>query len=135
MHLEHVNLTVADIDRTIAFYQELLGVRVRWRGTGSDGQRAAHIGDERSYLALFEGEGAGPAETDYDRVGFNHFGFVVEDLELMRERLRNLGVTPHFEADYEPGVRLYFMDPDGIEVELVQYAELPEAVTGKGVAK
>ncbi len=32
MFLEHVNMTVADLDRSIAFYGDLLGFRVRWRG-------------------------------------------------------------------------------------------------------
>ena len=33
MFLEHVNMTVADLDRSITFYQEVLGLRVRWRGS------------------------------------------------------------------------------------------------------
>ncbi len=135
MFLEHVNLTVADIERSIAFYRDVLGLRVRWRGTSSDGQRAAHVGDERCYLAFFEAEaGAAPAESDYDQVGFNHFGFVVDDLDEVRRRLQKLGVTPHFEANYEPGARLYFMDPDGIEVEVVQYASPSESVAVRGEA-
>ncbi len=39
----------------------------------------------------------------------------------MKQRLGELGVTPGDEQDYEPGRRVYFTDPDGIEVELVQY--------------
>jgi catechol 2,3-dioxygenase-like lactoylglutathione lyase family enzyme len=71
---------------------------------------------------MFEGEG-GPAPSDYSRVGINHFGFVVDDLDEMRRRLGAAGIQPHHEADYEPGRRLYFLDPDGIEVELVEYEE------------
>src|SRR5262245_19516629 len=135
MFLEHVNLTVADLERSIAFYRDVLGLRVRWRGTSSDGQRAAHVGDGRCYLTFFEaGAGAGAAEMDYDRVGFNHFGFVVESLDEARRRLQSVGVTPHFAADYEPGARLYFMDPDGIEIELVQYASPAESVAVQGEA-
>lgn len=39
----------------------------------------------------------------------------------MKQRLGELGVQHGDEQDYEPGRRLYFVDPDGIEVELVQY--------------
>jgi hypothetical protein len=46
---------------------------------------------------------------------------VVDDLEDARERLARLGRTVHLEADYDPGRRIYFMDPDGYEVELVAY--------------
>ena len=67
----------------------------------------------------------GRADSDYDRVGLNHFGFVVDDLDESKKRLLALGASPHSEADYEPGRRLYFLDPDGIEVELVQYEKQP----------
>jgi catechol 2,3-dioxygenase-like lactoylglutathione lyase family enzyme len=123
MHLEHVNLTVADLDRSIDFYCRLLGFRVRWRRDGGEDRPAAHIGDDRVYLALFEAPPSrnGRAPLDYDAVGLNHFGFVVDDLAAMKQRLAELGVAPKSEADYEPGRRLYFLDPDGIEVELVEY--------------
>ena len=123
MFLEHVNLTVSDLDRSIDFYCNLLGLRVRWRREAGEDCAAAHVGDDRYYLALFEAlPGSGPPPVDYETVGLNHFGFVVDDLDAARERLVSLGVTPHSEADYEPGRRLYFFDPDGIEVELVKYA-------------
>ncbi len=94
---------------------------MRWRGTTANGLPAAHIGDDRCYLALFQATSDQPARQDYDAVGVNHFGFVVSDLAESRSRLAELGVTPTAEADYEPGRRLYFLDRDGIEVELVEY--------------
>ena len=55
MFLEHVNLTVSNLDRTIDFYSSLLGLEIRWRRDGSSAdQPAAHIGDGRCYLAIFE---------------------------------------------------------------------------------
>lgn len=123
MFLEHVNFTVADLDRSIDFYCRLLDLRLRWRRAGSDGvTAAAHVGDDRHYLALFEARpGSSRPQPDYESVGLNHFGFVVDDLDAARERLASLGVTAHSEASYDPGRRLYFYDPDGIEVELVEY--------------
>ena len=81
---------------------------------------AAHVGAEDSYLALFEGS---PSKNrmDYETVGFNHFGVVVDSLKEAKARLRELGAEIHFEPDYEPGKRAYFTDPDGYEVELVEY--------------
>lgn len=130
MFIEHVNLTVSDLDRSIAFYARLFDYELRWsRRDGSD-RDAAHVGDGRFYLALFQAETLAAApRPGYDRVGLNHFGVVVEDLDEMRERLRALGVTPTSEQDYEPGRRLYFFDPDGIEVELVEYDHEPQPVT------
>ena len=121
MFLEHVNLTVSDVDRSARFYEAALGLKVRWKGVLSDGRRAVHVGDERHYLALFETPETGPARSDYRAVGVNHFGFVVNDLEAMKTRLVSLGTPPISEQEYEPGRRLYFLDPDGVEVELVEY--------------
>ena len=127
MFLEHVNLTVKDLNRTIDFYRNLLGLEIRWQGKTTDGKLAAHIGDEKCYLALFEAPIADSTigKRNYDEVGFNHIGFVVDDLSSLRQKLIDQGITPHLEADYEPGKRLYFIDPDGFEVELVQYETAP----------
>lgn len=121
MHLEHVNLTVSDVERSAAFYSDLLGLHVRWKGQTAEGSPAAHVGDDRSYLALFQAAAGGEAPVDYGAVGINHFGFVVDDLDATLERLHDLGLEEHFMPEYEPGRRAYFMDPDGVEVELVEY--------------
>ncbi len=125
MWLEHVNLTVADLDRSAKFYGELLGLKVRWRReSGSADTPAIHLGDDRSYLALFAADPATAqrlAEPQYSRVGFNHVGFVVDDLDAKVKWLNEQGIETEIEAAYEPGRRAYFYDPDGIEVELVEY--------------
>src|SRR5687768_13379768 len=120
MRLEHVNLTVADLDRSIAFYCDLLDLHVRWKGPIDDERLGAHVGDDRCYLALFQAGADGSVEHDYVRPGLNHFGFVVDDLDDARARLDRLGAKVHMTADYDPGRRLYFSDPDGHEVELVE---------------
>jgi len=127
MHLEHVNLTVSDLGRSIDFYSRLLGLHVRWRReAGVDLTAAAHVGTDEQYIAMFQAAPGTPRPVvDYEAVGLNHFGFVVDDLDSARNRLADLGVTPHSEADYDPGRRLYFYDPDGTEVELVEYAPAP----------
>jgi catechol 2,3-dioxygenase-like lactoylglutathione lyase family enzyme len=123
MFIEHVNITVSSLQKSIDFYSKLFGFELRWRSPADDPDQAgAHVGDDRSYIAMFEAPHAGRADADYDRVGLNHFGLVVQDLARYRSRLRDMGIEPHLERDYDPGRRLYFYDPDGIEVELVEYA-------------
>lgn len=121
MFIEHVNLTVSDLDRSLVFYQRLFDWHVRWRGETSQGRPAAHVGDDRCYIALFQSPAGGRAPYDYDAIGLNHFGLVVDDLDHARQRLIELGAEYTAEQNYEPGRRVYVIDPDGIEVELVQY--------------
>ena len=123
MHLEHINMTVRDLDASIDFYCRLLGLDVRWRRPEGEPSPAAHVGNDAFYIALFQADDPEEpaAPRDYGKLGMNHAGFVVEDLDAAKSRLLDLGATPHQEADYEPGRRLYFLDPSGIEIELVEY--------------
>jgi len=121
MHLEHVNITVTDVERSAAFYSDLLGLHIRWKGTLDGGRVAAHVGDDRCYLALFEAVTGGPTDHDYTTPGINHYGFLVDDLDATRAHALALGATVTDVADYEPGRRFYLRDPDDIEVELVEY--------------
>ena len=126
MRMEHANITVTDIDRSIDFYHQIFGFSERWRGTanGSAGPvRAVHVGSEDTYLSLFEADSQGEISSNYGRPGFNHLGFQVADLAPYRKSLTALGVNVHLEQDYEPGERIYFFDPDGVEIELVCYPE------------
>ncbi len=42
-------------------------------------------------------------------------------VEFYRARLQAQQVEIHFEPTYDPGRRIYFYDPDGVEIELVSY--------------
>lgn len=125
MWLEHVNLTVSDLDAAAKFYCDLLGLKVRWRRElDAPETPAIHIGDDRFYLALFAADpdqAARLPEPEYTRVGFNHLGFVVDDLDAKVAWLAQRGIEARIMDEYEPGRRAYFYDPDGIEVELVEY--------------
>ena len=45
----------------------------------------------------------------------------MEDMDAVIGRLRALGVEPTSDDRYDPGRHVYFIDPDGVEVELVEY--------------
>jgi catechol 2,3-dioxygenase-like lactoylglutathione lyase family enzyme len=45
----------------------------------------------------------------------------VEDLDMIEQRVLDEGFETFNHGDYEPGRRFYFLDPDGIEFEIVQY--------------
>ena len=59
MRLEHVNLTVSDLDRSIAFYCDLLDISVRWKGPIDKDRLGAHVGTDEDYLALFQATAEG----------------------------------------------------------------------------
>lgn len=121
--IEHVNVTVADPERTAALMRTLFDWHVRWRGPAQDGGRTVHVGTSEHYVALY-------AASDPKRVTpifpkgrpLNHIGVEVDDLDATEARVVAAGLTPFGHAAYEPGRRFYFLDPDGIEYEVVSDA-------------
>ena len=118
--IEHVNLTVSDIERSAAFFEELLGWRQRWRGAAMNGGETIHVGEENSYLALYTDR----RDHAGQRKGrpLNHVGLLVDDLGAAEQIVRAHGFEPWGHDDYEPGRRFYFFDWDGIEFEVVSYS-------------
>jgi catechol 2,3-dioxygenase-like lactoylglutathione lyase family enzyme len=129
MRLEHVNLTVTDVDRSIDFYRDLFGLRLRWKGMLDDTRHGAHVGDDHFYIALFQATGAGTAPYDYGAVGVNHFGLVIDDLDKFVAELEARGLQHWVVDEYGPGRRAYFFDPDGHELEVVEYTGVPRDVS------
>ena len=119
--MEHANLTVSDIERSSELFQKLLGWRQRWRGEAMNGGETIHVGDDRSYLALYtdrQPHARGPV-----RLGFplNHIGLQVDDLDSAQAVVEANGLVTYHHSDYAPGRRFYFLDWDGIEFEVVCY--------------
>jgi catechol 2,3-dioxygenase-like lactoylglutathione lyase family enzyme len=124
LRIEHVNVTVADAERTAALMQVLFDWHIRWSGQAQNGGRTIHVGSDEHYVALHTpGNRAQLAEAFAKGRPLNHIALEVDDLDATEARVIAAGLKPFSHADYEPGRRFYFLDPDGIEYELVSYAK------------
>ena len=120
--IEHVNVTVTDPDRAARLMQGLFDWRVRWRGPARDGGYTVHVGSDDNYIALYTGAGVVYTDEDFAKGRpLNHIGVEVDDLDGTEARVVAAGLTPFQHGDYDPGRRFYFLDPDGIEYEVVSY--------------
>ncbi|MEQ8315239.1 MAG: VOC family protein [Gammaproteobacteria bacterium] len=131
IHLEHINLTVADIPAMLKFYQAAFPHwRVRTSGGGDwhgKPRKWLHFGDDFQYLALSDdGEGENRDLAGH-QVGLAHFAFVTDNIDAVIERLAAAGFgidKPGAEEPFRKNV--YFIDPAGFEVEFVEYlSDLP----------
>lgn len=146
--LHHTCYTVSDLDRSVAFYRDLLGCEVLAEQEKEGGYLAAIVGypDAHVRMAHLRVPGAEhvielfeyltPAGTRADveprNVGASHLCFLVDDLPALYEELREKGVgsfvSPPVEVDTgvnKGGYALYLRDPDGISVELFQPPATP----------
>ena len=128
----HVNLTVADLERSLRFYRDLLGLHVTQR----DEQSAfLACGAYHHHVALNRWDAAATAPPPHSS-GLHHFALRLPDTtalaavvaRLLRGRRPLLGATDH-------GVNLavYLRDPDGNGVELMvdrPSGEWPRATDG-----
>jgi catechol 2,3-dioxygenase-like lactoylglutathione lyase family enzyme len=140
--LEHVGLSVADLDRSLAFYRDLLGLDVlRVLECGSDSDlgrvvgmprcraRIAHLLLGDSMLELFEYAvpTGRPLAADCRQAdhGWVHAGMTSTDVRADYTRLRAAGVTFLSEpVQFRPGVWIvYLRGPDGEILELRQTPE------------
>ena len=120
--IEHVNITVRDPDRAARLMGELFGWTVRWTGPALNGGRTVHVGSEDQYLALYTPREIALSDEDFAKGRpLNHVGVEVDDLAQVETRVVAAGLVPFNHGDYAPGRRFYFLDPDGIEYEVVSY--------------
>ena len=126
--LGHVVLYVRDLERSAAFYRDVLGFRQVWAdGPGTFPAAAFSSGRTHHELLLIEvGPGAAPIPAGR-RVGMYHFGLKVgdtdDDLRAALATLQDHGVTVVGAGDHGFTHSLYLLDPDGNEIEL--YIDVP----------
>jgi catechol-2,3-dioxygenase len=119
--LNHAVLYIRDVDRSLAFYRDVLGFRVKMEIPG----RAVFLQAEGSTndhdLGLFAiGSGAGPSPAGRSTVGLYHLAWEVDtlaELARIREALLEAGAFVGA-SDHGTTKALYAQDPDGIEFEV-----------------
>lgn len=147
--ISHITISVRDLDRSLRFYRDVLGLRVTREARETVKVPALLANDQRGglrravYLRWEHGPHAtfillvqyprpatGEAPT-FDRVGIHHFSFWVDNLLEMYEKLRAAGAKvqmPPATVDTsligeEAGSKVLttmFEDPDGIVLQLDQ---------------
>lgn len=127
-YLEHVNISVNNLDEAIEFIQTALpSFKVRGGGE-QNGRKWIHIGTDESYLAINEVSKTKLGGKNYDLTGMNHLGFVVNDVTQVAERLTAKGYVRSYPLTHHQfRIRDYFLDNAGNEYEFIQYlSDKPE---------
>lgn len=127
MYLEHANITVNDLQEAIKFFQTAFP-HFKVRGGGNEFREWVHLGDEDTYIAINQAkQNSLTTDKNYDKIGINHLGFVVQNVEEIANNLLKNGYKRDFPKEVEQfRIRDYFADTDGNQYEFVQYlSEVP----------
>ncbi len=119
--LLHTRMRVSDMDQTIAFYTEVLGLEVLERKVSPRGSHLAflRVPNSEELIELCSFPPSGPVKVQEDLV---HLAFQVEYLDQTIAALQQRGVRiTDGPTTTSSGSRFLFIDaPDGYEVELIE---------------
>lgn len=119
--LLHTRMRVSDMDQTIRFYRDVLGLEVLERHTSPRGSHLAFLAvpNSEALIELCSFPPSGPVKVQEDLV---HLAFEVENLDDTIAQLTATGVKiTDGPTRSSSGSRFLFIDaPDGYEIELVE---------------
>jgi catechol 2,3-dioxygenase len=121
----HVHLTVADLDRALAFYRDVLGFEVTTRY----GREAVFLsaGGYHHHIALNTWAGEGAPAPAPGTTGLYHFAILYPDRQALARALKGVldhGIPLEGASDHGVSEAIYLRDPDGNGVEL--YRDRPK---------
>jgi catechol-2,3-dioxygenase len=123
--LGHIVLRVRDLERSKRFYTRVLGLRL----TGEiEGRMAFFAAGEDSHDLAVMAIGEQAPSPEPDRVGLYHFAYQVASAAELKDwysHLKANDVTIVGSTDHGVSQGIYFLDPDGNELEL-SYEVPPE---------
>jgi catechol 2,3-dioxygenase len=122
--LGRVKLQVSDLERSLAFYQDVLGFRIIERS--SDGATLGAQGSVAPLIELLERKGARRVPRR-GLLGLFHFAILLPDRPALGRFLRHLaelGVQPGM-SDHFVSEAIYLQDPDNLGIEV--YADRPRS--------
>lgn len=106
--LNHLTLACTDIERGIAFYRDVLGLRLH-----ATWDAGAYLSLGELWLCLSRGP-VSPQAGSYTHVAF---GVAPQQFAACAARLRDAGVV-EWKRNASEGDSLYFLDPDGHQLEV-----------------
>jgi catechol 2,3-dioxygenase-like lactoylglutathione lyase family enzyme len=115
LDLDHINIRTTDLDRTRAFFTDVLGLTVGWRPDFEFPGAWLYAG-EKDVVHLVEVK---RAHTPSEGSSLDHFAFTIDDFEDARRRLDAAGIGYRETAAPNGGIRQFFLtEGNGVTIEL-----------------
>ena len=121
--IDHVALNVVDLEKSLKFYMEVLGLKITEREYSKPGIEY-FLDCGSSLVGLIQGDKSGPKHLlDDGGIGGNHVSFRTDkkDFDAIVEELQKRGVPIKFSKKREKSWSVYFSDPDGNKLEITAW--------------
>jgi catechol 2,3-dioxygenase-like lactoylglutathione lyase family enzyme len=117
--IDHVALSVRDVQRAAQWYIDVLGFERRFADVW--GEVPAFIGKGKTAIALFPVK-SGSTSSFSDEIRMLHLAFRADrkNFEAAQAELKGRGIPFDFQ-DHEISRSIYFSDPDGHKLEITTY--------------
>jgi lactoylglutathione lyase len=122
----HTRMRVDDLDRTVAFYEEVFGLEVSRRHESPRGSKLVFLSvpnsDEEIEITYYPG--SGPVKVQEDLM---HLAFEVESMDSFAKHIRQVGYSfSDGPTQSSSGSVFAFVDaPEGYEVEVIEKPKNP----------
>jgi catechol 2,3-dioxygenase-like lactoylglutathione lyase family enzyme len=119
-HIDHIALTVRDVEQSTRWYCEVLGMEHRYPGLWGGVPALVFIGE--TGLALFPAKANPKPSPGSDTIAMMHFAFRVDraGFEAAQAHLQTLNIAFSYQ-DHDICHSIYFDDPDGHQLEITTY--------------
>ena len=120
-HIDHVAITVSNLQRSIAWYRDILGLERRFQDAWGDVPTMMCV--DETCVALFVSDRSEKgADGPRDTPSLHHIAFRVdrENFEAAQDRFRDLGIEFR-PADHGIAQSIYIADPGGHRIEITTY--------------
>ncbi len=118
--MDHVNLSVKNLEKSISFYKNLFGFEVRKEDNSPNkfDVPSKIIGNDSIKLCMYEDPNMSPEG------GIAHFGFHISNFDQIINKCKELNVEVLYggPVEFEKSKSVYIKDPNGYDIEL---SEIP----------
>ncbi len=118
MKFNFITIHVSDLERSIAFYRDVTGMKLARRFPAGPGMEIAFMADGPAEIELICDKGAEPPVYGE----WPSLGIAAENLDEEMEKMKKLGVeiiSGPFQPN--PNTRFFFIhDPDGVNLEIIE---------------
>ena len=119
--LDHINLTVNNIEKTIEWYDRVFELKRLEHGINNDNKRWAIIGREDSMICMTEHiDRIKPPNQDQTYHQIYHFGFRIPDRKSWEKKIKENNLKLYYGGinEYPNSYSWYVKDPNGYTIEV-----------------